>query len=59
MTFCCYGPADDQKPAFIDTIGALSDLSSHVADLAGQVVEPRSAPEIRGIGYQSPTVAQG
>ena len=49
MKLVRYGIPGEEKPGLIDRDGALRDLSSHVADISGSMLDDASLEELRAI----------
>lgn len=49
MKLVRYGIPGDEKPGLIDGNGALRDLSAHVADISGSMLDDASLDRLRGI----------
>jgi 2-keto-4-pentenoate hydratase/2-oxohepta-3-ene-1,7-dioic acid hydratase in catechol pathway len=65
MKLLRYGPKGQEKPGLLDATGQIRDLSTHVADLAGQVltdldrlksIDPASLPKVEGTPRLGPCV---
>ena len=49
MKLLRYGDAGQEKPGLLDADGTIRDLSGHLADITGAVLDPASLDRIRGI----------
>lgn len=49
MKLLRYGPSGSEKPGLLDTAGRVRDLSSHVTDIAGDVLTPEGLAQIAAI----------
>ena len=60
MKLLRYGDAGQEKPGLLDADGTIRDLSGHVADITGAVLDPASLERLRGIDPASlPAVDAG
>jgi len=59
MKFCRYGPPGDEKPALIDSGGALRDLSGHVPDLMGEHLDPASLAALAALDARALPAVEG
>lgn len=53
MKFCRYGDPGMEKPAIVDATGVMRDLSGHVPDLAGGVLDPQSLATLAALDPDS------
>ena len=53
MKLLRYGPKGAEKPAILDGAGRARDLSKHVADLSGAVLEPESLARLAALDLES------
>ncbi|HEY9056779.1 MAG TPA: fumarylacetoacetate hydrolase family protein [Aurantimonas sp.] len=69
MKLVRYGPSGEEKPGLVDANGTLRDLSTHVGDIAGEVLsdaglaklkalDPSSLPVVDGSPRMGPCVGQ-
>jgi 2-keto-4-pentenoate hydratase/2-oxohepta-3-ene-1,7-dioic acid hydratase in catechol pathway len=49
MKFLRYGPAGQEKPAIVDDGGTLRDLSAHVPDITGAMLDPATLSRLAAI----------
>lgn len=49
MKLLRYGDAGQEKPGLLDADGTIRDLSAHVADITGAVLDPASLAQLRAI----------
>ena len=49
MKLLRYGDAGQEKPGLLDAHGTIRDLSAHVADITGAVLDPASLAQLRAI----------
>ena len=49
MKLLRYGPAGAEKPGLLDGEGRVRDLSAHVADIAGAVLEPEGLARLAAL----------
>jgi len=60
MKLLRHGDAGQEKPGLLDADGTIRDLSGHVADITGAVLDPASLERLRGIDPASlPAVDAG
>ncbi|WP_269931845.1 fumarylacetoacetate hydrolase family protein [Aminobacter sp. HY435] len=59
MKLLRYGPMGNEKPGLLDDAGRVRDLSSIVADIAGDVLTPEGLARLRGIDPASLPVVAG
>jgi 2-keto-4-pentenoate hydratase/2-oxohepta-3-ene-1,7-dioic acid hydratase in catechol pathway len=60
MKLVRYGEAGHERPGLVDAEGRLRDLSAHVSDIAGSVLEPEGLARLAGLDPLSlPPVAGG
>jgi 2-keto-4-pentenoate hydratase/2-oxohepta-3-ene-1,7-dioic acid hydratase in catechol pathway len=59
MKLLRYGDAGQEKPGLLDADGTLRDLSGHVADITGAVLDPASLDRLRGIDPTSLPAVDG
>ncbi len=58
MKLLRYGPSGHEKPGLLDSAGVLRDLSGHVGDIAGPVLEPEALAALAALNPASlPAVA--
>ena len=59
MKLVRYGPKGQEKPGLIDAAGALRDLSAHLADITGGVLDDASLAAIAGLDAASLPLVPG
>tara|TARA_X000000950_G_scaffold248580_1_gene307738 strand:+ start:2747 stop:3598 length:852 start_codon:yes stop_codon:yes gene_type:complete len=59
MKLLRYGDAGQEKPGLLDADGTIRDLSGHVADITGAVLDPASLDRLRGIDPASLPAVDG
>lgn len=59
MKLLRYGQPGNEKPGLLDDNGTLRDLSGHVADITGAVLDDTSLARLRGIDPDSLPVVEG
>jgi ureidoglycolate lyase len=59
MKLLRYGPKGQEKPGLLDDQGQIRDLSGHVSDLSGAVLEARSLDALRALNTQALPVVSG
>lgn len=59
MKLVRYGVSGEEKPGLIDEDGALRDLSSHVADISGSMLDDASLDRLRAIDSSSLPKVEG
>ena len=59
MKLVRYGPLGQEKPGMIDADGKLRDLSSHVSDIAGDVLSAKGLQALKAIDPTSLPVVDG
>jgi ureidoglycolate lyase len=59
MKLLRYGPKGQEKPGLLDDQGRIRDLSGHVSDLSGAVLEARSLDALRALDTQALPVVSG
>ncbi|PWJ82348.1 2,4-diketo-3-deoxy-L-fuconate hydrolase [Pseudaminobacter salicylatoxidans] len=58
MKLLRYGPKGQEKPGLLDARGRVRDLSAHVPDIAGQVLEPEELARLKALDVENlPLVA--
>lgn len=59
MKLVRYGPVGAEKPGLIDNNGSLRDLSAHVADLAGDMLDPANLAQLAQIDANALPLIEG
>ena len=59
MKLLRYGPAGAEKPALLDNAGLLRDLSAHVADITGDMLDDATLTKLRAIDPASLPIVEG
>ena len=59
MKLLRYGNAGQEKPGLLDADGTIRDLSAHVADITGAMLDPASLERIRGLDPASLPAVDG
>ncbi|MDO9418213.1 fumarylacetoacetate hydrolase family protein [Pararhizobium sp.] len=59
MKLLRYGPAGQEKPGILDGNGAIRDLSAHVGDIAGKVIDPAELTRLSALDVSSLPLVSG
>lgn len=59
MKLLRFGPKGQEKPGLLDAEGRVRDLSGHVADIAGSVLEPEGIARLQAIDPASLPLVEG
>ena len=59
MKLLRYGPAGEERPGLLDDQGRIRDLSDHVPDLRGQVLNPERLRALRSLDWPSLPLVEG
>ena len=59
MKLLRYGNAGQEKPGLLDADGTIRDLSAHVADITGAMLDPASLERLRGLDPASLPAVDG
>ena len=59
MKLLRYGPAGEERPGLLDNQGRIRDLSGHVPDLRGEVLDPDRLRQLAALDRRSLPLVEG